>query len=159
MKVYVDFHVQTEIDKEDLHIFLGREWWLKHKSLTRIYVIDKDNKSLHRLIMGVDDPSIIIDHIDNNTLNNKRSNLRIASARLNAQNTLERKQGKYSSKYIGIYEYQKGKFRARTYKNKRAIHIGVFTCEVTAAKAYDTYMIANFTEEERGILNFPAKEA
>jgi hypothetical protein len=43
---------------------------------------------LHRYIMGITDPSIKVDHIDRNPLNNQKHNLRIATTTENAQNKI-----------------------------------------------------------------------
>jgi len=53
---------------------------------------------MHRLIMNAPD-KIEIDHIDGNGLNNQKSNLRLATRRLNGQN---RHGIKKTSRFVGV---------------------------------------------------------
>ena len=41
---------------------------------------------MHRWVLGITDPKIIVDHIDHNGLNNQKSNLRIVSSGINKKN-------------------------------------------------------------------------
>ncbi|MGC4378279.1 HNH endonuclease [Fictibacillus sp. Mic-4] len=89
---------------------------------------------LHRLIM--DDPKgFHVDHIDHNTLNNTRSNLRILT---HAQNQQNRKGARIESR-SGIrgvgWHKQKNKWRARVTVNGREHHIGLFENIDDAEKA------------------------
>jgi hypothetical protein len=63
------------------------------------YVITGTSR-LHRLLMGVSDPKIFIDHIDGDPLNNCKNNLRISDSQKNAQNNKKRKNT--TSQYIGV---------------------------------------------------------
>lgn len=58
------------------------------------------NISIHRLIMGVTDPKIIIDHKDGNPLNNQRSNLRLATPSQNQANRIKAKNK--TSLFLGV---------------------------------------------------------
>lgn len=92
--------------------------------------------SMHRLILGVTDPKIHVDHIDHNTLNNSRDNLRIATHAQNCANRKAKKNG--TSKYLGVdWHKASGKWQAKIRKNKKTIHIGIFDDEIAAAHAYD----------------------
>lgn len=93
----------------------------------------KTAKKMHRLIMGLTDPKILVDHKDRNGLNNQKSNLREATF---AQNMANRKNFG-ESKYIGVTPEKNG-FRARIWNNGRTQYIGFFSDEIEAAKAYNT---------------------
>jgi len=74
----------------------------------------------------------VVDHIDNNPLNNKLSNLQIVTNRENSSK--DRKGG--TSKYIGVsYHKLKNKWAANIYINN-PILLGFFDKEEDAAKAY-----------------------
>ena len=76
---------------------------------------------------------LVVDHIDNNKLNNYLPNLRIIT---NRENT-NRKHLKSSSKYVGIHWHkQRKKWQAQIYINGKLKHLGLFTDELKASKAY-----------------------
>lgn len=58
--------------------------------------------SLHRFILGIDDPRIFVDHKDGNGLNCQKSNLRIASHRENCQNKGKSKNNTTGFKGVSI---------------------------------------------------------
>lgn len=92
--------------------------------------------NMHRQIMKTP-INMEVDHIDHNGLNNQKSNLRNCTHRQNAMNNSSRG----SSKYLGVSIVgrgrQKGMISAEIKMNYRKIHIGVFSTEIEAAKAYD----------------------
>lgn len=67
------------------------------------------NKSipLHRFIMGVSDKNILIDHINHNTLDNRKINLRIATKRENSINTKNNIKNRTGFKNISICDREK----------------------------------------------------
>jgi hypothetical protein len=65
---------------------------------------------MHRLIMGVTDQKVLIDHVDRDGLNNRRSNLRIADRSLNAHNCKVREDSTTGIRGVSSY-WRKGKSR------------------------------------------------
>lgn len=94
---------------------------------------------MHRLIMerviGCElEPRDVIDHINHDTLDNRRSNLRIVSHRQNLQNMKR----ETTSKYPGVYWHKlRKKWRAQINFNGKRKHLGLFNDEREAAKAYE----------------------
>ena len=78
---------------------------------------------------------LIVDHIDNNSLNNNAENLQIVTSRVNT--TKDRKG--YSSKYVGVYYSDKGinRWRATTSVNEKVVSLGSFDTEERASIAYN----------------------
>ena len=77
---------------------------------------------------------IVVDHIDNNPLNNNVSNLQLTSQRINASK--DRKGG--TSKYVGVFWCNTHKYWvAKIVINRKQIHLGTFKCELSAAKTYN----------------------
>lgn len=102
----------------------------------------KNRKSIlmTRLLMKVSDPLIQVDHINGNTLDNRRCNLRLCTSLQNNQN--KGAMANKTSKYKGVYK-AKGVNKWRVViqirdngKSKRK-HIGYFKSETIAAIAYN----------------------
>ncbi len=76
---------------------------------------------------------MVIDHIDDNPLNNRVDNLQIITHRNNVYKT----QGKYSSKFKGVCYYkQTGKWISQITINGKLKFLGLFECELQASEAY-----------------------
>ena len=73
----------------------------------------------------------VIDHIDENKLNNYLENLRITTNRINCSKT---KRG-VTSKYVGVRK-NKGKFESRIRIGNTRKYLGRFTTEIEAHNAY-----------------------
>ena len=107
----------------------------------------------HRLawkVMTGKDPVSTIDHINHNTDDNSFANLREAS--MHQQSTYRTGHG--SSKFLGVSWHKRSKvWSAKIRVNKKLRHIGSFTCEIKAARAYDAHASAAWGEFAN--LNFP----
>src|SRR5436853_1717981 len=88
----------AKIDLDDIERIKSSRWSVGSKNTVRSTT--KPQTFLHRLIMGVNNPKILIDHIDRNTLDNRKSNLRIATTSQNAANSKSRKG---SSIFKGVF--------------------------------------------------------
>ena len=75
---------------------------------------------------------IVIDHINNDKLDNKVSNLQLTTNRHNSS-----KDRKGKSQYTGVgWNKALNKWQSRIVINGKLKHIGYFTCELQASKAY-----------------------
>jgi len=111
--------------------------------------------SMHRFLMNP--PSwLVVDHIDGNGLNNRRSNLRICTQQQNVQNS--RPKGK-SSRYKGVCrDKSKNRWVVWVRYGGHNHYVGSFRDEIDAARAYDRkayelfgeFAWLNFPEELRG---------
>lgn len=89
---------------------------------------------LHRLIAKAASDEKV-DHINGDTLDNRRSNLRFYVGSQNHQN---RHASNGSSQFKGVCRHkQLGKWQAQIRLNRRARYLGVFASEADAARAYD----------------------
>jgi hypothetical protein len=108
--------------------------------------------SLHREIM--ESPAgLLVDHRNGDTLDNRRSNLRLAT---HAQNTHNRRKTrtKTSSRFIGVYyDKRTGRWAAKIKNQERCKWLGRFESEIEAGKAYDE--AAKKYHGEFARLNFP----
>jgi hypothetical protein len=100
------------------------------------YVINTKRTRMHRLILNIDD-SLLVDHINHNTLDNRLINLRQCTRTTNAQNSIK-KDYKCTSKFKGVnYRKDRKYWRAYITVNKKTINLGIFSIEKEAAKAYN----------------------
>ncbi len=89
---------------------------------------------MHRLIMNPP-PGYVVDHIDGNGLNNRRSNLRICTR---MQNQWNRRPTKGTSTFKGVsYNKEMRKWEASIIVNKKKYPCGFFDDEIEAALACD----------------------
>ena len=131
---------------------LGNHKWFARTGRSGVYAC-RDVKHggkqiriyLHRCILerilGHSIPEgMLADHISRDTLNNKRSNLRLASPSQNIANSrrMKRTAPKLDSPYRGVYWIpEKQKWRAQITVNKKSIYLGYYTEPETAALAYN----------------------
>jgi len=110
--------------------------------------------SMHRMLM--DPPAhLLVDHHDNNSLDNRRANLRLATHSENCCNR-QKIRTKTSSKYIGVYfEKRTGKWTSKIRIPGKRIWLGRFDSEIDAARAYDK--AAKKYHKEFARLNFPKR--
>ena len=96
-----------------------------------------------------------VDHIDHNGLNNRRSNLRLATSSENHWNQRSFGRPKHSV-YRGV-TWHKGakKWRARINIDGKQIHLGYYDDQVIAGKAFDN-ALREFSPEF-GAFNFPCE--
>lgn len=80
---------------------------------------------------------LVIDHINDNKLDNRVENLQIVTNRFNTCKT----QGKYSSKYKGVYlEKRSNKYISRIRINGKQNILGYFKCEFKAHLEYQKFL-------------------
>lgn len=137
------------IDLEDVWVLDDISWWTtllkngKHQAINGSR--GKTKHILHRLIMGVTDSKQQIDHINNNVLDNRKSNLRICN---NIQNSTNKP--KYKSNTSGYkcvsWSVTSKKWRAYIVVNDKQKHLGVFENKHDAARAYNKAAIELFKE-------------
>lgn len=126
------------VDDEDFEKVSKYKWYARPVN-TKIYAasdIKVEGKvlriSMHRFILETP-KGVYVDHIDGDTLNNCRSNLRECTQSQNMANmglTTRNKSG-----YKGVYYYRGWRSSVR-FRN-RTIHLGVFPTPLAAAKAYN----------------------
>lgn len=93
---------------------------------------------MHRQLLGILESSMVTDHINGNSLDNTRSNLRVCTQ---AENVRNNSKVRFNNKYKGITKKYNGRFVASIQINKKHIHLGVFDKDIDAANAYDNAAI------------------
>ena len=127
----------TIIDKEDLILFAKYNWHIKktcRNKYLQTNILKEDKKTtiyFHQLIMGkIKD--LETDHINNNGLDNRKSNLRLVTHKEN-QNNLP-KRTNTTSKYKGVsFCKERNNWCTQIYENGKAKTLGRFITEAEAA--------------------------
>ena len=120
-----------------------------HKSVCYFNAAGKQSYiHVHRLVAlcYVPNPNpeinIKVDHIDIDPTNNHYSNLRWVTARQNCQNLAKNKEGKTSSRFVGVGWHRKDqRWRAQIRIEGKNKGLGNFKVEEDAARAYDQALV------------------
>ena len=146
------------VDGEDRHIIDNNVWtWEKNSAsfINQAWIAEEKRThrvSLSRFLMKAK-PSQVVDHINGNTLDNRRCNLRVCAK---AQNNINKTKtsGVRSSKYKGVFwENSCNRWRVQIRFEGVRKHVGVFKDEIAAAEAYDKF--ARKLHGEFACVNFP----
>jgi hypothetical protein len=106
---------------------------------------------MHRQILAPP-KGMIVDHINHNKKDNRRTNLRVCTRRQNILNQSAKRTS--VSRFKGVeYRKDRGKFYARIRFHGKRLWLGTFTDEIEAARAYDAKAVELFGEFAH--LNFP----
>lgn len=126
------------IDDEDYEDIGQYKWHIASRGYAvRMVRVDGKRKRvyMHRQIMKPVNGTHV-DHINNNKLDNRRSNLRFCNTAQNRANA--KPNSKSVSKYKGVsYRADRNKWVAAIKINNKSIHLGAFTSEIKAARQYD----------------------
>jgi hypothetical protein len=100
---------------------------------------------MHRVILGLTDGKTHTDHINHNTLDNQKINLRECTPAENQRNSTSQKNS--SSKYLGVgWNKAAKKWRSQLIIAGKYKYLGSFTCEIKAALAYNEAALEYFGE-------------
>lgn len=139
---YKDKNYKVLIDKDTFNCLSKYKYNLKlrkGKYVDYVYMnIKIDNHwingiSLHRWILKDIPKGMVVDHINRNTLDNRKSNLRIITQRDNTHNRKDNKD------IIGVYYFDKWSlekpFKAMIYHHNKNISLGYYKTKQEAIKA------------------------
>lgn len=130
------------IDIADVEKCSKLTWQIKFaKETQQFYVVSSRNRTneikLHRYLLECPQ-GLVVDHINHNPLDNRKTNLRIITTRGNAFNQSRRKDNK--SGCSGVFKTKSGKYKAVHYKTS----LGVYNTKQEAImmkKYYTEYVI------------------
>ena len=149
---------ETLVSPEDAPL-AKKKWYAgtTHPAKTyamRVEIVDGRKRAvyLHRLIASAG-PGQIVDHINGNTLDNRRDNLRLATPQLNCVNRTDYTP---ASGFRGVTKNGNG-WRAAISVNRQMIYGGNFATKEEAARRYDELAAMHFGSF--AVLNFPGGDA
>lgn len=150
-EIYLTRGLVTLVDDEDYTNLNYHKWYALSADGNRFYVAHDFNRKctlMHRLIMKASN-EIEVDHIDLDSLNNQKYNLRVCSSQQNKANMKSYASYglQHTSQYKGVsWDKARGKWQVGIHFNDRRIAIGRFDDEMEAAQAYDQKAIELFGE-------------
>jgi hypothetical protein len=129
------------IDAEDVHLVEGCSWYSIENKRT-VYAAawgnEKYNRNvmpMHRVLLGLKPGGDFVDHIDGNGLNNRKSNLRLATISQNNHNQKLSSSSTSGLKGASFHKLRK-RWRAQIKLNGNKIHIGYYDTAEQAHAAY-----------------------
>lgn len=137
------------LDKEDLDLFNSVSWYFKDTGKRHTEYLYNSGIQFHRLLMGVTDRTIQVDHINGNGIDNRKCNLRLVSHAENLRSQQVREYTatgkKKTSRFKGV-SISENRIRACITINGHCIKLGSFKDEALAASAYNEAAIKHFGE-------------
>ena len=144
----------TLVDKDDFYLVDKHIWHCQqsYNSDNHPYVRNTDGIALHNFVMNfVPNDKMTIDHINNDTLDNRRSNLRISNKTIQAINKKINSSNK--SGITGVYHQKKGNresWNSKWTDDKCKVHHKSFSCNLYGHE--EAFLKARKSREE-GIKN------
>lgn len=145
MKAIIYGH-EVLFDREDLFTLMEFPWQLRRSRENAGYYLKATRKltsgtqmfCFHRMVFGPIQDGMLVDHINGNTLDNRKVNLRLCDRSQNAFNRGKAKNN--TSGFKGVY-LDRSKFRPRPWRaafkaRNKNINVGMFA---TAEEAYAAY--------------------
>ncbi len=122
------------VDKDDFEWLKERMWYAKKDKFGFWYAYDtKTKEKMHRVIMSTP-PNLYVDHINHNTLDNRKNNLRNVTPSQNQMNTKISKRNKTGVK--GVFKRGE-KYTASINENITSHYLGICSTLTQAKEAYD----------------------
>ena len=141
-----DFGKKSKAFKEGQQFMVDGEDYIKHFKdktchIANGYVMTgtSPKKGISRIIMGVSDPKVQVDHINHDKFDNRKQNLRVVSPQQNAYNKNVYKNNE--SGYTGVHLYKPtGKYMAYIKADGKRKHLGYYK---PVEEAYTAYVRAS----------------
>lgn len=126
------------IDKEDYELVSPYRWNFNNGAVTTNIVSGNGKRTtlkMHRLILGLPPNRPIVDHINGNQLDNRKSNLRVCDHSSNLMNRGKNRNNK--SGYKGVFWSKAAKkWAAQVSVKGKKYHLGLYDSPTEAHKAY-----------------------
>jgi hypothetical protein len=109
-------------------------WYLSHGYIRGLIKETNKDIAMHRYLLHAKDYEIV-DHINNNEIDNRIENLRISTSTYNNHN--RKKKDNCTSIYKGVHADKNNRFYATIKKDNKKYNLGSYNNEIIAALAYN----------------------
>jgi AP2 domain len=153
------------VDEQDHGALTVFKWFARRGGSTFYAVRNGPRPSqpsiyMHRVLLSLVDgaSNVLVDHRNGNGLDNRRSNIRVAS---NMQNLANQHSRAATSRFKGVsWDSERGAWQANITFAYRKKYLGRFVSEVSAARAYDSAALSLFGPFARlNAVEFPSTVA
>ena len=145
--IYLTDSTSTVLDFQDYKKAIQHNWY--RDTTNRVYTkVGEKTLFLSRFLLCPKEGEIV-DHIDGDTLNNRRYNLRITDFKGNARNHGLNKNNTSGYKGVSLEQSKSSRWRAYITVNWKHITLGSYATKEEAAKAYNEAAVKYFGEFAR----------
>lgn len=139
--------MEAIVDSSDVPILMNSNWCLQRRcypdgsvrsqyAVTQFFDGKKQSVRMHNVVFGHIPHGYVVDHINGNSLDNRRSNLRLATYHQNNCNSKRPRNNKSGVKGVSWVERDK-RWRASIGVKGKSVYLGYFVNIEDAALAYE----------------------
>lgn len=128
------------VDSEDVDKLAQYTWCFSSKGYAKSRVNCR-MVWMHRFILGLEDRSLVVDHINGDKLDNRKSNLRITSQLVNSRNSRRKASTRQRMRGLGFRPSQSKPYHLHPTVGNRRISLGCYSNTSVPALLFDAVQV------------------